>query len=35
MILTGLLCLLYNMWMTARTEGPAVEEDYLVALAAD
>ena len=36
MFVAGLLCLLYNMWVTAKSEGEEyVESDYLVALAAD
>ena len=33
MFITGLLCMLYNMWQTARGEVEYIEEDYLVAAA--
>ena len=35
MMIVGLLCVLYNMWMTARSNVDYVEEDHLVPLAAD
>ena len=35
MMIVGLLCVLYNMWMTARSDVAYVEEDTLVPLAAD
>ncbi len=35
MFVAGLLCLLYNVWMTARCGEPFVEEDHLVPLSAE
>jgi cytochrome c oxidase cbb3-type subunit 1 len=35
MMIVGLLCVLYNMWMTARSDVAYVEDEYLVPLAAD
>jgi cytochrome c oxidase cbb3-type subunit I len=35
MMIVGLLCVLYNMWMTVRSDTDYVEDDHLVPLAAD
>jgi cytochrome c oxidase cbb3-type subunit 1 len=35
MFIAGLLCMLYNMWMTARSQKPYVEEDHYIALDAN
>lgn len=35
MFVAGLLCLLYNMWMTARSDEPYVEERHYVPLGAE
>lgn len=35
LMIVGLLCVLYNMWMTARSDEAYVEEDHLVPLAAE
>ena len=35
MLIAGLLCMLYNMWMTAKRGGEYIEEDHLVPVQAD
>ena len=35
LLLAGLLCGIYNMWMTARNDVPYVEEEHLVAAGAE
>jgi cytochrome c oxidase cbb3-type subunit I len=35
LMIVGLLCVLYNMWMTARSDVAYVEDEHLVPLAAD
>lgn len=35
MFIVGLLCGLYNMWMTAKSERPYVEEEHYIALEAN
>jgi cytochrome c oxidase cbb3-type subunit I len=35
LMIVGLFCVLYNMWMTARSDVAYVEDEHLVPLAAD
>jgi cytochrome c oxidase cbb3-type subunit 1 len=35
MMITGLMCGLYNMWMTAKSDAEYVEEEHYIPLAAD
>jgi cytochrome c oxidase cbb3-type subunit 1 len=35
LIVSGTLCLIYNMWMTAKSDKPYVEEPHYAALGAE